>query len=48
MFFSLTSSRSHHACRALEAGAMVAIERGQGDFADYLLLRVAELREAAS
>jgi len=44
---TLTSSELHRLIKSLEAEAQQAIEAEQVDFADYLLCRVAELREAA-
>jgi hypothetical protein len=38
---------THKLIRALEDDASAAIERSQDDFPDYVLRRVAELREAS-
>jgi hypothetical protein len=44
---AVSPSELHRLVRALENEAMAAIEDGKDDYADYLLRRVAELREAA-
>jgi len=43
----LIPAELHELIKALEAKAERAIEQAEVDFADYLLARVAELREAA-
>jgi hypothetical protein len=43
----LTPSELHRLVRALEAEATAATADGRDDFADFLLRRVAELREAS-
>lgn len=42
----LTSSELHRLIKSLEIEAEAAIENGQDDYADFVLRRVAELREA--
>jgi hypothetical protein len=42
----LTSSELYRLIKSLEIEAEAAIENGQDDYADFLLRRVAELREA--
>jgi hypothetical protein len=44
---AVTPSEHHRLVRSFEDDAMAVIEEGQDDFADYLLRRVAELRDAA-
>jgi len=42
----VTPSELFRLVRSLEAEAMAAIEEGKDDYADFVLRRVAELREA--
>lgn len=43
----VTPSELHRLVRSIEADALTAIDEGKDDYADYLLRRCAELREAA-
>jgi hypothetical protein len=46
IWIGVTPTELHKFVRVLEADAMAAIEEDKHDFADFLLRRVAELREA--
>jgi hypothetical protein len=43
----ITPAELHRLVRSIEADALVAIDEGKDDYADFLLRRCAELREAA-